>query len=182
MLIMAHGFPMRDPISIRGTPVYSVASAPLRDTASASNKRCGDSRPTALPASQAQSGTQHRRRIVEFCCGEHSLIGARAPADCEVIRLTIADDLTTAAGLAKAIAAVSEPGVPTLLFGALPCTGGSPYQYLNWQLGPKTRAKICRHRAIFRVLWRHFKLAADACLGNGGRIGQKPACTGGTEA
>jgi len=37
-------------------------------------------------------------------------------------------------------------------------------------LGPKTRTKIRKHRAIFRVLWRNFKLTASACLANGGRV------------
>ena len=82
----------------------------------------------------------------------------------------MADDLTTQAGLDKALAAVSDPNVPTLLFDALPCTGGSPYQHINWKLGAKTRAKIRQHRAIFRVLWRNFVRVADACLANGGRI------------
>ena len=128
----------------------------------------GGSRPAAPAISHAQH--TYTRRIVEFCCGKHSRIGARAPADCEVIRLTITDDLTTQAGLQKALSAVTAPGVPTLLFGAIPCTGGSPYQFLNWRLGPATRAKIRKHRAIFRLLWRHFCIVADACLANGGQI------------
>ena len=70
----------------------------------------------------------------------------------------------------KALCAVSTPGIPTLLFGALPCTGGSPYQFLNWHLGPKTRAKIRHRRALFRVLWRNFVVVADACRANGGQV------------
>ena len=57
-----------------------------------------------------------------------------------------------------------------MLFGAIPCTGGSPYQFLNWYLGPKTRNKIREHRRIFRVLWRNFVTVADRCRANGGRI------------
>ena len=82
-----------------------------------------------------------RRRIVEFCCGQESRIGKLAPPDCEVIRLTIDDDLTTREGLEKAIAAVSVDGLPTLLMGSLPCVGGSPYQYMNWKLGHLRGAK-----------------------------------------
>ena len=111
-----------------------------------------------------------RRRIVEFCCGHESLIGQRAPADTDVVRLTIDDDLTTDAGLAKALAAVSDPDVPTLLFGALPCTGGSPYQHLNWYRGEKTRAKIREHRRIFKKLWKNFELVAEACIAAGGKV------------
>ena len=56
------------------------------------------------------------------------------------------------------------------MFGALPCTGGSPYQRLNWKVGPKTRGMIRRHWAIFRALWRHFEIVAQTCLDNGGQI------------
>ena len=69
--------------------------------------------PTTLP---------YARRIVEFCCGPHSRSGNRAPTDCDVVRLTIDDDLTTQAGLEQNISAVSQANIPTLLFGALPCT------------------------------------------------------------
>ena len=86
------------------------------------------------------------------------------------MRLTIDDDLTTDAGLNKAVNAVSNPRIPTLLFGALPCTGGSPYQFLNWQLGPKTRAKIRHHRSIFNCLWKAFVTTAEACIAAGGKI------------
>ena len=72
-----------------------------------------------------------KRRIVEFCCGRDSRIGRRAPAGCEVIRLTIEDDLTTDAGLEKALRAVGDLRVPTLLFGSLPCKGGSSWQFIN---------------------------------------------------
>ena len=87
------------------------------------------------------------------------------------MRLTIEDDLTTPTGLAKAIAAVSTPSAVVMLFGALPCTGGSQCQYLNWFQGDaKTRAKITQHRRIFRVLWRHFVQVAEMCLEWGGCI------------
>ena len=110
------------------------------------------------------------RRIVEYCCGPQSRIGNLAPSDCEVIRLTADDDMTSATGLAKAVAAVSQPGIPVLLFASMPCTGGSPYVNLNWHLGPKTRSKIRAHRALFRRLWINFVVVADACMTNGGRI------------
>ena len=111
-----------------------------------------------------------KRRIVEFCCGPNSLIGQMAPPDCEVIRLTIDDDMTSTAGLATALYAVSDPDIPTLLFGALPCTGGSPYVNLNWWLGAKTRRKIRSHWAIFDKLWTNFHIVAEACLRQGGQV------------
>ena len=87
-------------------------------------------------------------------------IGRLAPHDCDVVRLTLQDNLTTDSGLAKAIEAVSAPDYNVLLFAALPCTGGSPWQNMNWRLGPKTQAKINAHRAVFRLLWRSFERTA----------------------
>ena len=78
--------------------------------------------------------------------------------------------MTTEAGLTKALAAVSIPGVPTLLFGSLPCIGGSAYQRLNWHRGPKAQAKILAHWTEFDKLWEHYVLVADACRANGGRL------------
>ena len=99
------------------------------------------------------------------------MIGSRAPHDCEVIRLTIKDDLTTPAGLATALSGVSDTSVPVLLFGALPCTGGSPWQHINWNKGGlKTKRKILAHWAVFRKLWAHFQQVADACIAHGGHV------------
>ena len=111
-----------------------------------------------------------KRRIVEFCCGGDSLIGQLAPPDCEVIRLTIDDDMTSEAGLAKALRAVTDTDLPVMLFGALPCTGGSPYQNINWHRSPKTRGKIRAHWAIFRALWINFHKVATSCLSRGGQV------------
>ena len=54
--------------------------------------------------------------------------------------------------------------------GSLPCTGGSPYQHLNWRLGPKTRRKIRAHWALFSKLWDNFEQVADACIAAGGQV------------
>jgi hypothetical protein len=121
-------------------------------------------------ATYCRSRGPHKRRIVEFCCGEDSRIGRLAPEDCDVIRLTIDDDVTTPAGLAKAIAAVSVPGLPTLLFGSMPCIGGSVLQQTNWGRGEATRSRIREHRRKFRLIWRNFAKVAAACRANGGRI------------
>ncbi len=118
----------------------------------------------------SRSTRARRRRIVEFCTGEHSRIGRLAPPNCEVIRLTIADDLTTPAGLAKALAAVSDPYAQVLLFGALPCTGGSAWQKINWVKGAATQNKIREHRATFAKLFSNFAQVAAACSANGGHI------------
>jgi hypothetical protein len=110
------------------------------------------------------------RRIVEFCTSSDSRIGRAAPPNCEVIRLTIDDDLTSTEGLNKAIAAVSDPYAQVLLFGSLPCTGGSQWQNLNWGRGPATQDKIRGHWEIFGMLFANFVKVAAACTANGGRI------------
>ena len=78
--------------------------------------------------------------------------------------------MSTPDGLAKAIAAVSVPGLPTLLFGSMPCIGGSVLQQTNWGRGEATRARIREHWRKFRQIWRNFTKVAAACRANGGRI------------
>ena len=145
----------------------SLASNVSNHIAAAS--ACGSNN-TAGNSHTADDTSTCIRRIVEFCCGPQSLIGQYASANCEVIRLTAADDMASQSGVDTAVSAVSVPGLPTLLFGSLPCVGGSPYQRLNWYAGPATRTKIQNHWKLFRVLWRNFVVVADACVANGGRI------------
>ena len=88
-----------------------------------------------------------------------------------MIRLTIDDDLTKPAGLDKAMNAINTPNAIVILFGALPCTGGSQWQRLNWHRGnADTRRKILEHRKTFRVLWKNFVIAAEQCAALGGGI------------
>ena len=88
-----------------------------------------------------------------------------------MVRLTIEDDLTTPYGLAKALDAINTPNATLVLFGALPCTGGSQWQRLNWHRGDAvTRRKIMGHRKVFRVLWRNFVIVAERCFALGGGV------------
>ena len=52
------------------------------------------------------------RRLVEFCCGEDSKFGQPTPQSkgCECIRLTMANDVITEAGLKHDLDAMSCPG------------------------------------------------------------------------
>ena len=85
---------------------------------------------TAMPG-----GARRRIVFVEFCANLDSRIGRFAPPGVDVIRLTITDDLTKPAGLDKALGAINTPNAIVILFGALPCTGGSQWQRLNWHRG-----------------------------------------------
>ena len=87
-----------------------------------------------------------------------------------MVRLTVNDDLTSASGLTKALAAVSDPGSQVLLFGAMPCTGGSAWQRLNAHRGPATAEKIKSERELAATLFDNFTLVAEACRANGGNI------------
>jgi hypothetical protein len=111
-----------------------------------------------------------RRRIVEFCTSADSRIGRLTPPACDVIRLTLEVDLTSAAGLAKAIEAVSDPNAQVLLFGALPCTGGSAWQRYNMKRGRATQQKVQAHRDTFWILYANFVKVAAACRSNDGHI------------
>ena len=83
------------------------------------------------PTKVAMPGESRRRIIfVEFCTNPDSRIGFLAPPGVEVIRLTITDNLTAPAGLDKALKAINTPNAIIILFGALPCTGGSQWQRL----------------------------------------------------
>eukprot|EP00972_Heterocapsa_arctica_P011207 1641831-Heterocapsa_arctica.AAC.1 len=48
---------------------------------------------------------------------------------CEVIRIAKENDVTTAKGLKMAMEAVKRPSC--MLWVAIPCTGGSPWQHIN---------------------------------------------------
>ena len=65
---------------------------------------------------------------------------------CTVTRLTLNDDLTTEAGFARGEKAVRDnPG--SLLWGSIPCTGGSPWQSINGKT-PVGRKRVKRYKAI----------------------------------
>ena len=58
-----------------------------------------------------------------------------------------------------------------MLFAAIPCVGGSTWQFVNLADGnPATREKIMKHRKIFKKIWRNFEQVADQCISNGGDV------------
>ena len=74
--------------------------------------------------------------------------------NCDVVRITVDDDLTTRKGLKKAMDAVrSFPHKGNILvWVSIPCTGGSPWQRINvWR--PGVRQRIEDHVALFRLLF-----------------------------
>ena len=127
-----------------------------------SDKICGNHRP-ATPATP-----RYDRVIIEFCCGNQSRIGNWADKfeGCKSRRLTIEEDMTTESGLKTALDWVKEAkseGQKVLLWGALPCTGGSAWQNINKRY-PGAAAKIRIHLKVFRMLFRNFITVARAVL------------------
>jgi hypothetical protein len=110
---------------------------------------------TGAPAAKKAQGPKPRR-LVDFCCNHNSVLGSGIPGaeGCEVVRLTIDDDVTTVTGLRKAMSAVRKPG--TLLWSSQPCTGGSPWQRLNRKrpgVAEKIRAHQAKRGTSGRPLW-----------------------------
>jgi hypothetical protein len=106
------------------------------------------------------------RVIVEWCWASDSMLGQASTYSkgCRVIRLTIDDDLRTPEGLEVALDIVKScPIGRTLLWSAMPRTGGSPWQRLNIAQG-KGLAKITAHWADFRALWQNFDLVAKEAI------------------
>ena len=106
--------------------------------------------------------------IIEFCTSPDSRMGdpTNTLNGCTVTRLTLDDDLTTDAGYARGEKAVRDnPGA--LLWGSIPCTGGSPWQNLNGRtvLG---RKRVKRYKAVFRKLLRNFARLAEVNASLGG--------------
>jgi hypothetical protein len=108
--------------------------------------------------------------MIEFCCGEDSLMGSAAIAgpECHVIRVTRRNDVTTKQGSAfvdKALAlAQQKVGQNVLVWASTPCTGGTPWTHLNALKGDQTRLKIAAHRREFRRIWASFVKSISPAL------------------
>ena len=105
------------------------------------------------------------RVIVEYCCSLDSRIGMRNrhSAGCRVIRITEDLDANSYAGFT--LAAKGCTMRRALLYSAIPCTGGSSWQFIN-KMYPSARNKIRKHRIIFNRLWQTFEKlcsVAHAC-------------------
>jgi hypothetical protein len=117
-------------------------------------------------------GKTYDRVLIEWCCGPHSLLGQPSAYSngCKVVRLTIDDDFRTTQGLASALRMIRKrPKGRTLLWSAMPCAGGSPWQTLNIQRGVGL-GKIDQHWADFRLLWDSFLIAAKTVMDTDGVV------------
>ena len=111
--------------------------------------------------------TRHKRAFVEFCCGSNSVLGAKAPDDTFVVRLTEKEDLTTSAGLRFATGWIKHlgPRMPGLLWCSIPCTGGSRRNDMNpARHTEKFQKNLRAKRAYARSLWKNFEKTAEIAL------------------
>ena len=121
----------------------------------------------ALPCSK-----KYDRLLIEFCCGENSKMGMswRESRGCRVARVTIANDVTTPAGLRYVQDLIEQcDGPHTLLWAAMPCTGGSPWQFYNQQFAG-ARIKIREHLRVFSLIFDTFLACARQLVAKGGFI------------
>ena len=130
----------------------------------------------SFPGSPAPSSILHKisdRKLIEFCCSNNSVLGREKYlfTGCEVQRLTIDNDLTTKGGLKHALDAVenTKPGQYIHLWGALPCTGGSPWQHVN-KKHESARSKIDAHLTTFAKLIRNFIIVTRNVIERGGDV------------
>ena len=118
----------------------------------------------------ARVSSSEHRTIIEFCCGEESLLGKLADKNCTVHRVTIENDVTTPEGMAHVLKLIENCNPHrTLLFASMPCTGGSPWMNLNRRY-PGGAAKLRIHLRIFKRIWSCFAKCAMLLKSLGGHI------------
>ena len=105
----------------------------------------------------AATDTRPYNYVIEYCCGPESFIGKYVREDCWYVRLTIENDLTTESGFKHAqecFRKAIEGGGSILLWVAIPCTGGSPWQNYNKQF-PNARKLIREHIRVYITLFNN---------------------------
>ena len=107
------------------------------------------------------------RCILEFCTDDASILGQCAPKDCDCIRITESVDATSEEGLQTCLKTAARPN--TLVWAAIPCTGGSAWQHVNKRF-PTARKKIRAHRALFKKLWCRFEAVARVAREHGNKL------------
>ena len=84
---------------------------------------------------------------------------------CEVIRITMDDDVTTPSGLEKAIRTVTDSPFThkTMVWVSIPCVGGSQLQRMNKNRGASTRKLLAKRLKTYRDIWDAFEKVLTAC-------------------
>ena len=105
-----------------------------------------------------------KRSIVEFCCHPESKLSQtnRKWSDgCEVLQFTkefYLNEIDNQIRVAEYVNSF-EGDVKPLIWISLPCTGGTPWTYINMRI-PSAREKILKHIREFDRLW----ISSKSCL------------------
>ena len=88
---------------------------------------------------------------------------------CLVVRVTQGIDATKQSTLEYILDIVRTSVAPVLLFAAMPCTGGSPWQRLN-RLKPGGPRMMMKHRKLFNDLWSNFDIICGEIQRHGHQV------------
>ena len=83
------------------------------------------------------------------------------------MRCSLKDDVTSNAGLKRAIEGVSKRGC--LLWASMPCIGGSPWQHIN-RHKPGGLERLDAHITGWYKIWTAFRAVARECIKHNGHI------------
>ena len=119
--------------------------------------------------------------FIEFCCSKDSTLCssryAEAKTDTKLpivrVRLTEEHDMTKSENVEYALRIIAKFAgkCPIILWGSLPCTGGSRWQDVNLKtIGPKFHARLRFLRSQCKRLHANFMLCADQVFAAGGEI------------
>ena len=143
----------------QGKGHIDIATADANSFLKAQPKGTPKVKPQAKPGAPA-TGPQAQSRdrlLIEFCTSEDSRRGQEKNIpdhNTYVLRLTEKEDMTSETGLDMAIRAVqNHPNQKITLWSSIPCTGGSPWQYVNEAIyirrGDYAKLeKLQRHRSL----------------------------------
>jgi len=127
--------------------------------------------PTVAALQGGVSERSYNRVIIEFGCSPDSKLGTKSPwsKDCLVVRVTEQMDATKQSTIDSILHFISVETKPIVLFGSMPCTGGSPWQNINVKRpgGPR---RMLEHRRLMNKLWASFELLAQAIVDRRGDV------------
>ena len=109
---------------------------------------------------RANLSESHDRVLVEFCCGPESKLGdlSRKPTKgCHIIRCTEDRDVTKPANRQEIRRELLDvisvnPSMKILVWISIPCTGGTPWIYINL-MNESSRRKVEYHQFVFQKIW-----------------------------
>ena len=129
---------------------------------------------TAVP-NVPQDHRYPARMLIEFCCSENSAMGNnnKESHGCRVVRVHEQLDAKTDSCRNKIMMEVEafrveHPNAPILVHAALPCTGGSSWQFVNQAVGNCETIK--KKRQQFRTLLKALKRLLKSLSSDGGCV------------